>query len=92
MSPTQRGVLKGLRLARDLARAQAKAAKRAASARLVLSKEEGPVGDAERWSQRVAQYQRGQFAMAHAQALGAYVRKLDREINRAMGAQEELLP
>lgn len=89
MSPTQRGVLKGLRLARELALAQAKAAEEAAT-RL------GPLGhlgfgrDLEVALGRAIA--RKSFAKAHAQILRAYARKLDREINRARGAQEELLP
>lgn len=79
MSPTQRGVLKGLRQARDLALTHAKEAEEA-------SRKAEPLGRA--WL-RWALQQR--FAAAHAQALRAYARKLDREINRARGAQEELL-
>lgn len=89
MSPTQRGVLKGLRQARDLALAQAKAAEEAAASL-------GPLGrlgfgrDLEvALGLAIA---RKSFAKAHAQALRAFARKLDREINRARGAQEELLP
>ncbi len=90
MSPTEKGRLKGLRQARELALAQAKAAEEA-------SKQLEPFGvhgmgpNLDAAVARVLVRRR--FAEAHAQALRALARKLQRQINQALrGTQAELLP